>query len=90
MYFDNLNSPQEILARLWSADQSHNSPVTEMEIKNAAAEALKLRKNLDEIEAQKDFSNFLIGNTKSRWHHEGRVRDEHFNDLGPVRKVVGN
>lgn len=88
LYADSLSSPQDILARVWSMDQRHNKVVTNIDIRNAAAQALQMKKHLDELEAQKDFALFVGKNTKSRWHHEGRVRDEHFNDLGPIRKVI--
>ena len=88
LYADSLTSPQDILARVWSMDQTHNSVVANMDAKNAALQALQMRKKLDEIEAQKDLVLFIARNTKSNWHHEGRVKDEHFRDKGPVRKVI--
>lgn len=88
MYADSLAHPQDILARIWGMDQRHNDVITNLEIKNAAVQALDLRRKLDEMEEQKEFVLFVARNTKSRWTHEGRVRDEHFNDLGPVRKVI--
>lgn len=88
LYADSLSSPSDILARIWSMDQSKNNVVANLDAKNAAIEALEMRRRLDELEAQKDFSMFVAKNQKSRWFHAGRVRDEHFNDLGPVSKVV--
>lgn len=88
MYADSLAFPQQILARLWSMDQTKGSVIDRLELENKATEALNMRKKLDEIEAQKDFSAFILKNTKSRWVHDGRVRDEEFRDLGPVSKVV--
>lgn len=88
LYADSLSSPQDILARVWSMDQNKNNVVANLDSRNAAAQALQMRKHLDEIEAQKDFTLFLARNTKSRWKHEGRMRDEHFNDLGPARTVI--
>jgi hypothetical protein len=88
MYFDSLANPQEILTRLYLADQSHVDPVAEMEARNIASQRLELQKKLEEREAQKDLTLFIARNTKSRWTHNGRVRDEQFNDLGPVRKTI--
>lgn len=88
LYADSLSSPQDILARVWSMDQNKNNVVTNLDAKNAAAQALQMKKHMDEIEAQKDLVLFIAANKKSRWHHEGRVKDEHFRDLGPVRKVI--
>lgn len=88
LYSDSLSTPQDILARLWSMDQVHGNVVANLDARNAAVQALQMRKNLDEIEAQKDFVLFLAKNTKSRWKHEGRMRDEHFRDLGSASKVI--
>jgi hypothetical protein len=88
LYADSLASPQDILARVWSMDQTKNKVVTNMDAKNAAIQALEMRKHIDEMEAQKDLALFIAKNQKSRWTHEGRIRDEHFNDLGPKTKVI--
>lgn len=88
LYADSLAAPQEILARVWSMDQNKNNVVANLDAKNAAIQALQMKKHLDEIEAEKDLVLFIAGNTKSTWHHEGRVKDEHFRDKGPVRKVI--
>lgn len=88
MYFDSLANPQEILARLYLADQKHVDPVALMDARNIAAQRLELEKKMEERAAQRDFTMFVAKNTKSRWKHDGRVRDEEFNDLGPVAKVI--
>jgi hypothetical protein len=88
LYANSLSTPQDILTRVWSMDQNKNDVVTNLDAKNAAAQALQMRKHMDELEAQKDFAMFVAKNEKSTWHHEGRVRDEHFRDKGPVRKVI--
>lgn len=88
LYAGIIDSPTDILARVWSMDQGKNNVVANLDAKNAAAQALMMNKHMEEIEAQRDFNLFVIGNKKSRWHHEGRVKDEHFNDLGPVRTYI--
>lgn len=90
LYADSVANPQDILGRVFSMDQARHGKrvVSDMENRNAAIQALVLKQNMDEIEAQKDFAMFCIKNTKSNWHHEGRIRDEHFRDKGPVRKVI--
>ena len=88
LHADSLSSPQDILARVWSMDQNKNNVVARLDAKNAAVQALQMKKHLDEIEAEKDLVLFIAKNTKSRWTHEGRVKDEHFRDLGPVRKHI--
>jgi hypothetical protein len=86
LYADSLSNPADILARLWSSDSRHGNVLQRMDAHNKAVEALKLKEEIDEREAMKDFSAFVIKNTKSRWIHEGRVRDDEFRDLGSVRK----
>lgn len=88
MYADSLSNPQDILARLWSMDQKHGNVLQRMDAHNAAIKALELKRQIDEREAAKDFAAFVIKNTKSRWTHEGRVKDDEFRDLGPVRTVI--
>lgn len=88
LYADSIASPQDILARVWGMDQNKNDVVFNMDKRNAAIKALELRRIQDEQEAMRDFVLFLGRNTKSRWHHEGRVRDEHFRDLGPIKTVI--
>jgi hypothetical protein len=88
LFADSLANPQDILARVWSMDQQYNKVIPNLDAKNNAIRALELRKHQDEIDAQKDLVLFIAKNTKSRWVHEGRVRDEHFRDLGSVRKHI--
>lgn len=88
MYAESLARPDEILAALWSMDQVHGNVIVRMDTLNAAQEALKLKAQMDEREELKEFVAFVGKNTKSRWTHEGRVRDDEFRDLGPVRTVI--
>lgn len=84
LYADSLSRPDQILGRLWSMDSKHGNVLQRMDAQNAAIEALNLSRQMDEREAKIDFAAFVIQNTKSRWVHEGRVRDDEFRDLGPV------
>jgi hypothetical protein len=88
MTFDSLANPTDILAGLWSRDLKHGDVIGRMDKRNAAIEALRLKEKIDEAEAIKDFTAFVGKNTKSRWHHEGRVKDDEFRDLGPVRSHI--
>lgn len=88
LYADSLSNPKEILTRLWSMDASKGNVIARLDAANAAEEALRMKEWLDQREAANDLAAFVAKNTKSRWVHEGRVRDDEFRDLGPVRKVV--
>ena len=59
------DSAEDILARLWGADNKHGSVLDRMEAKNAAVEAFKLKERMDEAEMQKDFAAYLIGTKKN-------------------------
>jgi len=88
LYADILTRPQEILARVWSMDQAYNKVVDNIDRQNEAAQALMMKKHMDEMEERKELALFIAKNQKSRWRHDGRIRDEHFRDLGPIRKVI--
>jgi hypothetical protein len=88
MHADSLSNPADILAKLWSSDSKHGQVLARLDAHNRAVEILKLKERIDEQEAQKDFSAFVIKNKKSRWTHDGRVRDDEFRDLGSVRTVI--
>jgi hypothetical protein len=85
LYADSLSNPTAILTRLWSMDNGKENVVKRLDAHNAAVEALKLKAQIDEREAAKDFSAFVLKNEKNVWIHEGRKRDAEFRDLGPVR-----
>jgi hypothetical protein len=88
LYADSLANPQDILARVWSMDQTYNHVVANVDARNAAAQALQLKEHQEQLDAEKDLVLFIAKNTKSRWKHGDRMKDEHFNDLGPVRKHI--
>lgn len=88
LYADSLSNPADILARLWSMDSARGNVLSRLDARNAAVEALKLKEELERREALIDFSAFILKNTKSRWVHDGRVRDEEFRDLGAVRTHI--
>jgi len=88
LYAESLARPDEILAAIWSMDQKNGNVIVRMDKLNAAQKALDMKKQMDEREQIKDFVSFVGKNTKSRWTHEGRVRDDEFRDLGPVRTVI--
>lgn len=88
LWADSISNPKDILSRLWSMDLQRGDVVGRMDAENRAAQVLQLKERMDELEAAKDLSAFIIKNKKSRWVHNGRVRDDEFRDLGPVRKVI--
>lgn len=88
LYANGLANPQEILTRVWSMDQSYNKVIINLDAQNRAAQALQIKRHDDEIAEARELALFIIKNKKSTWHHDGRVRDEHFRDKGPIRKHI--
>jgi hypothetical protein len=85
---DSLSNPRDILTRLWTSDGEKHDPVAIMDAQNAAREALDNQKIIEEREAAKDFVAFVVRNQKSRWKHNGRMRDDEFRDLGAVKTHI--
>jgi hypothetical protein len=65
MFASERESAEQILARLWGADNKNGSVLDRLEIENNATEALRLKERMDEEEMQKDFAAFLIGTKKN-------------------------
>ncbi len=88
LYADSLANPKDILARLWSMDLKHGDVIGRLDAANNAEKALNLSKELEQREAEMDFSAFIIKNTKSRWEHQGKIYDDEFRNLGPKTTVI--
>ena len=65
MFASERDTPQSILARLWSADNGRGSVLDRVDAENAAAEAFRLKEQMDDIEMKKDFVSWLIGTKKN-------------------------
>jgi hypothetical protein len=61
MFASERDNPQTILARLFSADNKHGSVLDRVDAENAAAEAFRLKQQMDDEELKKDFISWLIG-----------------------------
>lgn len=65
MFASELDTPQDILARLWGADNTKNDVLGNLDANNAASEALRLKERMDEDDLKKDFVAFLVGTKKN-------------------------
>jgi hypothetical protein len=68
MFASELDNPESILARLFSADNKHGSVLDRLDAENAAKEAFRLKEKMDEEEMKQDFVAWLIG-TKQNYIH---------------------
>jgi hypothetical protein len=61
MFASERDTPQSILARLFTADNKHGSVMDRLDAENAANEAFRLKAQIDDEEMKKDFVAWLIG-----------------------------
>jgi hypothetical protein len=76
MFASERDNPQTILARLWSADNGRGSVLDRVDAENAAAEAFRLKSQMDDEEMKKDFAAWLIGTKKNFIHTKNPVTGE--------------
>lgn len=60
-----LDTPQGLLAKLFSIDNKQGDVLARMEAENAAAEVLKLKERMDEAEEKMEMVAWLIGTKKN-------------------------
>jgi len=82
MYAAEKDSPQDILAKLFSGDNSKGNVLTRLEAQNAAAEALRLKTKLDQADEEVEQLKFLIGTNKNHVRFNGHLLDEHRRRIG--------
>lgn len=51
---------ERILERLWRNDQNVNNPLSELEAKEAAQQAIKYKKEMEQLEMQADIAKSMI------------------------------
>lgn len=76
MFASERDTPQSILARLWSADNKHGSVLDRLDAENAAAEAFKLKQRMDDEEMKKDFVTWLVETKRNYMHVTNPVTGE--------------
>jgi uncharacterized protein (UPF0262 family) len=83
-----LTNPRDILARLYMADNAKNDPQAILDAQNDAIRALEVTRQQEEREAMKDFVAWVARNTKSRWKHNGQMKDDQFRNLGAAKTHI--
>ena len=64
-YAGELDSPEDILERLFLGDTRKGDVLAKLDARNAAVRALEMRAKLDDAEAKMDYTKFLIGTKKN-------------------------
>lgn len=77
MFAGPLDTPEEILGRLFDSDNKNGDVLKRMDAHNAAVEALRLKEQMDLAEERKDKVAFLMGTKKNYINMGGgRVVDD--------------
>lgn len=64
---------ERLLERVFASDRAHHDVMTELEIKNAAVEAMRLKQEMDEAEEKKEIIKSIIKSPKQKYKHDGVV-----------------
>jgi hypothetical protein len=81
MYASELDTPVGILEKLFDIDNKNGDVLKKMRSHNAAIEAMRLKEQMDALEEARELTAFAIGNTKSKWKHNGVVYDDEMRRL---------
>lgn len=66
LFASELDTPEDILARLFECDNKNGNVLERLEAHNNAVRALELKKQMDEAEERQDYIKFLIGTPKNK------------------------
>jgi hypothetical protein len=72
-YADESNCDERLLARVWSMDATKTDVFGNLEAHNAALEALKLKKQMEEMEEAHEISSSILRSRKNVYRHNGVV-----------------
>lgn len=75
LYATELDTPVDILERLFNADNKHGNVLTRLETRNTAIEVLNKRKQLDELEELHDKANFMLNSPLHTINMNGKKFD---------------
>lgn len=64
---------ERLLARIFEGDNRHNNVMRSLEAKNAAAEAIRLKKQQEEMEEAHDVAQTILRSPLTRFKHNGVV-----------------
>lgn len=64
---------ERLLARVFSMDNARSDVLSDMEASNAAVEALRLKKQMEEMEEAADLSKSILTSKKHTYKHDGIV-----------------
>lgn len=75
MFATELDTPVDILARLYRADNTHGNVLTALEAHNKAIEAFETQKRIEQLEEMREYAMFLLTSKKNYIKHNGKKFD---------------
>lgn len=77
LYASDLDTPEDVLARLFDADNKYGNVLDRLDAHNAAVQAMRLKEQMDLAEERKEYTAFLMGTKKNYINlGGGRVVDD--------------
>lgn len=80
-YASELDTPEEILTKVFDADNYRGDVMKRLDARNAAVKALEMKTLMDEMEEAKDKAAFLMGTKKNFIRHDGYLLDDQLRKL---------
>lgn len=65
MYASELDTPEDILTRLFLGDNTKGNVLERLDAHNAAVQALQMKEQMDEAEERQDYISWLVGTNKN-------------------------
>lgn len=87
MYASERDTPESILARLWSRDNGKGNVLDRIEAENEARKALDLKKQMDDEELKQDFVAHLIATKKNYIHTTNPLTGEKLKLDDQLRRI---
>lgn len=76
-----LDTPEEILTRLWSNDNTKHDVMKFMTISDNARKAMELKREIDQREEAMEEAAWLIGTKKNYIKHRGKKLDDQLREI---------
>lgn len=83
-YASELDTPTDILARLFEGDNKHGDVLQRLEARNAATEAFRYKERLDTMEEAAEYAEFLFKSPLNTVRHNGKKLDDQRRLVGPA------
>lgn len=88
MFCSEREHPQEILARLFNADNEKGNVLDKLESQEVAKKVWNYKNWIDKQQEARELGIFALKNEKSRIKHDGVWRDENFKEISNSKRII--